>query len=638
MFLASVPLGAQFFDASKAEGPATITAAWRFHIGDNPEWASPAFEDSQWSLLRMDKPWNVQGYGGYSGYAWYRIRVQLPASGQPLAMGLDRVGTSAEIYADGRLIGVMGRMRPTPEWLGHLPGEIVIAPLSPELYGRTTVVAIRAWESPRTASRFGAGSADLPRLGTEQAIRQLHNFTFNLALLRYTPDFFVALVALVIGQISFGLFFLRPRATEYAWAGLYLFGDAAIRAFSLYRPVYELPEYESVLAIETARAVVIICWLLLVWGFMRARADWLLRTGMMLTLVLPFTTFLVIGGLTTIGAASVIRAVALLCIGLLIFARLVHGAWHGNRDARVFLVPFLLNSVMDVVGWIRSALYWSGLSNTSGGLELYKGEYFTVTWDRVGFLLSYIAIGAVLVRRFTRSAEEEQRLASEMESARQIQTQLVPVDLPRLPGFDIEAAYLPAAEVGGDFYQVLEQGDGSVLVVVGDVCGKGLKAAMTGVLAIGAMRALASQGFDPGWLLTRLNREIARSQNGGFITCICARVCHDGAITLANAGHPPPYRNGEEVQLESSLPLGITPNVEYVETCVQLAPGDTMTFLSDGVVEARCKTGGVFGFDRTREISRQPARAIADAAQEFGQEDDITVLTLSFTPSDVVAA
>jgi serine phosphatase RsbU (regulator of sigma subunit) len=109
-------------------------------------------------------------------------------------------------------------------------------------------------------------------------------------------------------------------------------------------------------------------------------------------------------------------------------------------------------------------------------------------------------------------------------------------------------------------------------------------------------------------------------------------------ITLANAGHPEPYRNGEEIQLKSSLPLGITPDVEYAETCVQLAPGDRITFLSDGVVEARGERGGVFGFDRTREISGQPARAIADAAQEFGQEDDITVLTLSFMPPDVVAA
>jgi hypothetical protein len=634
----ALPLRAQFVDASRAGGPITLNALWRFHTGDNPEWAFLAFDDSQWSLLRMDKPWDMQGYGGYSGYAWYRIRMQLPVSKEPLALGLNRVGSSAEIYADGKLIGVMGRMQPTPDWLNSLPQNIAVIPLPVDLYGRTIEVAMRVWESPRSAPFFGAGSADPPQLGTEQAIRQLHNLTVNQSLLTYLPDLFVALVAVVIGQISFGLFFLRPRATEYAWAGLYLLGEALIRGFDVYRHIYELPVYESVLALESIRAGVTICWLFLIWGFMHARADWLLRAGILLAFCPPIATLLVSGGFATIAEVYVIRAFVSLCIGILIFVRLVHWAWQGNRDAQVFLVPFLLYSVMDVVRWIRRALYYAGLFNTYGGLELYKGAYFTVTWDRVGFLLSFLAIGAVLVRRFAHSAEQEQRLASEMESARQIQAQLVPVDLPHLTGFNIEAAYLPAAEVGGDFYQVLEQGDGSVLIVIGDVCGKGLKAAMTGALAIGAIRTLASQGFDPGWLLTRLNWEIARSQNGGFITCICARVCHDGAITLANAGHPPPYRNGEEIQLKSCLPLGITPDVEYAQTSFQLVPGDRLTFLSDGVVEARGKTGGFFGFERTQEVSRQPARAIAYAAQQFGQEDDITVLTLSFTPLDVVPA
>jgi len=632
------PLRAQFIAAPQLGGPITITSLWRFHTGDNPQWASPTFDDSQWPLLHMDKPWNVQGYGGYSGYAWYRIRLQLPASKEPLALGLNRVRNSAEIYADGKLIGVMGRMQPAPDWLNSLPRNIAVVPLPAELYGRTIEVSMRVWQSPRSARFFGAGSADPPQLGTEQAIRALHHLAVNQSLLTYLPDLFVGLVAVVIGQISFGLFFLRPRATEYAWAGLYLLGEALIRGFDLYRHVYELPVYESVLAIESIRACVTICWLFLIWGFMHARTDLLLRAGILLAFWPPLATLLVDWGFATIAEVYVIRAFVALCIGILIFVRLVHWARQGNRDAQVFLVPFLLYSVMDVVRWIRGAFYYAGLSNTYSGLELYRGAYFTVTWDRVGFLLCFLAIGAVLVRRFTHSAEQEQRLATEMESARQIQAQLVPVDLPHLSGLNIEAAYLPAAEVGGDFYQVLEQGDGSVLLVIGDVCGKGLKAAMTGMLAIGAIRALASQGFDPGWLLTRLNREIARSQNGGFITCICARVCHDGMITLANAGHPAPYRNGEEIQLKSCLPLGITPEVEYAETNVQLAHGDCLTFLSDGVVEARGETGGFFGFERTREISRQSARAIADAAQQFGQEDDITVLTLSFTPLDVVPA
>ena len=635
----SVPaVHAQFFDASSAGGPVTINVPWRFHIGDDPQWASPDLDDSQWPLLRMDKSWNVQGYRGYSGYAWYRIRLQVPASREPLALALDRVGNSAEVYADGQPIGEMGQMQPKPDLRGRLPRTTSVIPLPTAAYGKTIVLAIRAWESARSAPAFDAGSAEPPRLGTELAIRDFHDLTIDRSLLEYLPDWAGFTVAVVIGLISLGLFLLRPRALEYAWAALYLFGEASIRGFDLYRQIVQMPTWESAFAIDSMRAITTTCWLLLVWSFMRARADWLLRIGMLLTVLMPIDALLVMSGHATIARAYVVRALVLSCIGLLIFARLVLGALRGNRDAQIFLAPFLLYSAMDVVRWIRGALYYAGLSNTATGLEFYRGAYFTVTWDRIGFLLSYLAVGAVLVRRFTQSAQQEQRLATEMESAREVQAQLVPTEFPRISGVHIEAAYLPASEVGGDFYQVLEQDDGSALIVIGDVCGKGLKAAMTGVLAIGAVRALASQGLPPGVLLSRLNREMTGSHNGGFITCVCARVGREGTITFANAGHPPPYRNGEEIQLDASFPLGITPEIEYAETNFRLDRCDKVTFVSDGVLEARSENGGIFGFDRTREISRLSAEAIAKAAQQFGQEDDITVLTLSFLSEGTVRA
>src|ERR1700680_3392499 len=135
----------------------------------------------------------------------------------------------------------------------------------------------------------------------------------------------------------------------------------------------------------------------------------------------------------------------------MIFVRLVPLAAQGNRDAQLFLVPFLLASVMDSVRTVTGALYYSGWIRRGTGLELYRGDRFTITWDELTTFLSYLAIGAVLVLRFTRSAQQEQRLATEMESAKQVQEQLVPIKLPDLEHFRVEAAFLPAAEVGGDF-------------------------------------------------------------------------------------------------------------------------------------------------------------------------------------------
>jgi serine phosphatase RsbU (regulator of sigma subunit) len=166
---------------------------------------------------------------------------------------------------------------------------------------------------------------------------------------------------------------------------------------------------------------------------------------------------------------------------------------------------------------------------------------------------------------------------------------------------------------------------------VGDVSGKGLKAAMTGTLALGALRTLAAEGLGPAVVLTRLNAQLVQTGDGGFITCVCVRLTDSGEATVANAGHLPPYCNGEEWELAPELPLGIALTGKYAERMFRLKPGDQLTLLSDGVVEARDAQGSLFGFARTRGLSAQTATAIAAAALQFGQEDDITVLTVTRT-------
>jgi serine phosphatase RsbU (regulator of sigma subunit) len=117
---------------------------------------------------------------------------------------------------------------------------------------------------------------------------------------------------------------------------------------------------------------------------------------------------------------------------------------------------------------------------------------------------------------------ESHGATAELDAAREIQQRLVPKSIPAFTGCHIEAAYLPVHEVGGDFCQILPRPDGSVVIAVGDVSGKGLKAAMIGVLAIGALRTLAFEGLDPAAILMRLNAELVRASNGGFVTCFFA--------------------------------------------------------------------------------------------------------------------
>ncbi len=241
----------------------------------------------------------------------------------------------------------------------------------------------------------------------------------------------------------------------------------------------------------------------------------------------------------------------------------------------------------------------------------------------------------LLFREQRQVTQERAMLAGEMRAARAVQQVIIPAENPAIPGFRIESVYRPASEVGGDFFQILPTAAGGALIVIGDVSGKGMPAALTVSLLVGTVRTLAHYTQSPGEILAAMNqRMLARSQ-GGFTTCLVLRVDPTGRLTVANAGHLPPYLDGKELALENGLPLGLGADSTYAESTFQLAPRARLTLLSDGVVEARNIRGELFGFERTAKISLEPAEKIARAAEAFGQEDDITVLTLAFAPAGV---
>jgi len=129
-----------------------------------------------------------------------------------------------------------------------------------------------------------------------------------------------------------------------------------------------------------------------------------------------------------------------------------------------------------------------------------------------------------------------------------------------------------------------------------------------------------------------MNQSLMDRMAGSFATCLVLHIAPDGVITAANAGHIAPYVNGSEVVVEGGLPLAVNANAAYPETEFQLSSDHQLTLLTDGVPEARRPDGELFGFERAASISAQPAAEIARAAEQFGQEDDITVLSITRQP------
>lgn len=186
--------------------------------------------------------------------------------------------------------------------------------------------------------------------------------------------------------------------------------------------------------------------------------------------------------------------------------------------------------------------------------------------------------------------------------------------------------------MGGDFFQILPTANNGALIVIGDVSGKGMPAAMAVSLLVGTVRTLAHYTQSPAEILTAMNQRMLARSKDGFTTCLVLRIDSGGTATVANAGHLAPYLGAQEFPVDSGLPLGLSAESVYTESSFHLDTGQELTLLTDGVAEARAKTGELFGFERTASISTLSAEHIAATAKAFGQQDDITVLKIRRCP------
>jgi len=254
-------------------------------------------------------------------------------------------------------------------------------------------------------------------------------------------------------------------------------------------------------------------------------------------------------------------------------------------------------------------------------LESTEPHSFTEEHERVLSALSpFIAIALENSRLYQEARQNEQRLLAELDTAREIQRQLLPRGAREVPGLDIAASYVPARELGGDFYDFLPYGNGRLALVLGDVSGKGTPAALYGSLAIGILREhVVEHPCPPAEMLQMLNgRLYAARLDARFVAMLFA--LYDAStrqITFACAGAPHPLlvRNGkvEELIIEG-VPLGLLPEIEYDILKVDLLPGDLLVFASDGIVESENPQHDEFGGERLSAI-------LADVSASESVED-----------------
>ena len=242
-------------------------------------------------------------------------------------------------------------------------------------------------------------------------------------------------------------------------------------------------------------------------------------------------------------------------------------------------------------------------------LESIVPHAFTAEHERMLVTLgSYVAIALENARLYKEARESEQRLRNELDTAREIQRQLLPTGAREIPGLDLAAAYVPARELGGDFYDFLPYGKGRLAFALGDVSGKGTAAALYASLAIGTVREIVvDHNGAPAEMLALLNQRLLGARlDSRFIAMLFA--VYDAPtrrLTLSNAGGPYPLlvRDGvvQPIRLEG-VPLGLLPGTDYDEMTIDLQPGDVALFASDGILESENADKEEFGPERLADV------------------------------------
>ena len=598
---------------------------WR--QGDDPGWAAPHLDDSNW---KPASEW--RDLSTVAPDFWLRCRFEpnllAPAVNPQLQVSGD---LAWQVFADGRLIGASGNVVTG----AHTVGLATDYP-APEFsqHNRSVLVAIRMTFTPQVN-----GQQLLPQLALGDAEFQLNTYWSNVYRNVRAAWVTWACYALIA---SAGLFFLAlywfDRSQRYilwvslAWLAL---ADLRINELLVTASVHYPSRLEFFLyAIGQAVPVFVILFFFALNQrplprFYRAMVvcNGFFPVALVVAVFLPVHASMALRWNVEI---STLMTTVVVLVTMAAELSVVAAFWP-LRSLRKGQIPLAAVCFL----WISMDLAYVAVQLPLLGFNIPAMFLKIQPYRSVAICIVVVCLTLLMVQRIRSTNRERAALQGEMQAARQIQRLLVPERVESAAGWSIDAAFLPARDVGGDFYLSRPLSDGRLRILLGDVSGKGTAAAMTAAMLMGATEM---RGADsPAELLDHLNLVLRDSRVGGLATCLCADLAPDGTVVMASAGHLPPYCGGAELAVENGLPLGLHPGASYPQSVFRFAAGSRLTLLTDGVVEARNRSGELFGFERAARLSTRSAAEMARAAEAFGQDDDITVLTLTALKVEVHA-
>ena len=642
-------------DEEELERPTGLVKDWKYHSGDDPRWADPEYDDSGWPLVLPSLENVDQVPGGWTGIGWFRRNIRAtPEFGNSAGIFMGQAGAS-EIYLDGELIATFGKVSTDPDLeQARLPQYV-------------TSIIIEPGEDHLLAVRYSNAAGHVFRRnfrGFEMAIGEMQALTgFGIKLMRTYTAITATSLGLFAGfaLLHLLLFAFQPKGIENLYFAI--FNGSIAGMF--------IAEHQSNSMSELSQMLFFYHWSLTFAVTMALSAllveykVFKLEVGTVFYLLAASSAGVLVWIWTRPAFGQEMPLVILLVAIYLVTLWLAVLALADRQpDAWLVAVGFLIltlsvfATLLRIAGWLDIPPFLTAIVGL-GSLALCLSTYLT---RRVARTNRELEDKLAEVESLTQKTIEQERWAAreeaertvleadnarktaELEEARQLQLAMLPKSLPTLREFEIAVHMSTANEVGGDYYDFGTNGSGSCTMVVGDATGHGLHAGMV----VGAAKSLFQTCSDEPELsqvLLRIETGLGAIHRREASMAMLLLRLQENHIHLASAGMPPILvwrRETQEMEefMLPSVPLGTLSRTEYQEARVDLAEGDTVLVMTDGLAEVTDPQGDLLGYDRASDLFGQvahldPQSAITqllELAAAFREDtplqDDMTLVIL----------
>jgi len=631
---------------------------WKYHAGDNPEWAQPDFNDWEWETVRSRMAPDRHPTEEWEGIGWFRTSIAVDSSFRDRPVPYRLVGKigAAEIYLDGELIhrsGTVGRTADEEETqLVYEPLYIVFPDEEEHL------LAVRYSNHLMDRLEKYEVEAGFDLVFVREAGRAVSDFADAV---RVTSIFQVAftVIPLLLALLHLFLYAYYPRARENLFFALAAIFWAAI-AFTDFGPLFAHDVNELLLlryihdpSISAGLVFVLLTLYEMLLGRISRNIIFFIAVGVGVTVwlyIIPTEAaggaIYVLIGLTTL---EVIR------VFIVSGSERRRERWIAAVGFVVFMLAILVQISMTLGFLPRIVFYPYGLLALSIAVSLDLARNFAKTRKNLeAQLIQVQELSAKTLEQERRAKEDEiarkileadnDRKTRELEEARTLQLSMLPNTVPAIPYLDIAVYMKPATEVGGDYYDFHCEKGGTLTVAVGDATGHGMKAG-TMVATIKGLFSASNGSLSSLHFFELCTNTIREMHLGNLYMALMLARIDRGAMTIASAGMPPVliHRNStqsfEKIVIKG-MPLGAHAGFPYEEKETPLSPGDTILFMSDGYLELFNHEKELLGAQRVEklfaEVAGQAPNVIIDHLNRAGEEwcngerphDDITFVVV----------